>query len=544
MSGIQVNNMLVNLVMAELQMLEQLAPNLDWSGLEGVLAQQYPQVMNAPGWTDIPGGPVEENHWWYQPEIRPDLEISDAGKAEMEAEQSENPVKNHDLQGADLDLGTGHTTKLVAIQDNAAIDTDMAILEGQEILEKFMKDQESDYGPDDFVADGYYTSDGDYVARPKGVVQAERRAAHDKNVLDNNGDGILSAEEMNDGLQNSTYGGGRRRLMVWTDLNNDGKIQANELSKADNLGDAIPGHTRKLEIARNGQSAYGNKDVHARSVRQGDKWGAIANGDYALEMSEFDQHALQGKLTNKDYDLNGDGVVTDLERKSVDLQAAGLRRKLDKNHDNKVTVDELEAAGYKMRVGDQEMSISEFRAKYGDQVQLDPDSFTFDISQLAQSDTNTTAEQLLADVEKLHQAMDGWGTDEEALCNILLNRTPDEIELIKAFYQDKYGSKLEDEVADETSGSLKSSLLQALKGQAKASTPGFDANKDAGDLYEAMDGWGTDEDAIFNILSNRTHDEIQAIKDAYRNKYGGSLYDELDSELSGDDWDLAKKLVA
>jgi len=59
-----------------------------------------------------------------------------------------------------------------------------------------------------------------------------------------------------------------------------------------------------------------------------------------------------------------------------------------------------------------------------------------------------------------------------------------------------------------------------------------------------MDGWGTDEDAIFAILNNPTKQEIDSIKDAYRNKYGGSLYDELDSELSGDDWDPAKKLVS
>ncbi|XP_057648168.1 annexin A13 [Chionomys nivalis] len=62
---------------------------------------------------------------------------------------------------------------------------------------------------------------------------------------------------------------------------------------------------------------------------------------------------------------------------------------------------------------------------------------------------------------------------------------------------------------------------------------GFDADRDAKNLYKACKGMGTDEAAIIEVLSIRTSEQRQQIKQKYKTKYGKDLEDVLKSELSG-----------
>ncbi|XP_058300209.1 annexin A13 isoform X3 [Hylobates moloch] len=69
---------------------------------------------------------------------------------------------------------------------------------------------------------------------------------------------------------------------------------------------------------------------------------------------------------------------------------------------------------------------------------------------------------------------------------------------------------------------------------AKASSPqGFDVDRDAKKLNKACKGMGTNEAAIIEILSGRTSDERQQIKQKYKATYGKELEEVLKSELSG-----------
>ncbi|XP_005992486.1 annexin A8-like protein 1 [Latimeria chalumnae] len=63
--------------------------------------------------------------------------------------------------------------------------------------------------------------------------------------------------------------------------------------------------------------------------------------------------------------------------------------------------------------------------------------------------------------------------------------------------------------------------------------PGFDPDKDAEVLYEAMDGFGTDESAITNVLTRRSNAQRQRIAQAYKDNYGQDLIEDLKSEISG-----------
>lgn len=73
--------------------------------------------------------------------------------------------------------------------------------------------------------------------------------------------------------------------------------------------------------------------------------------------------------------------------------------------------------------------------------------------------------------------------------------------------------------------------------------PPYDASKDIETLYKAMDGWGTDEKAIHSTLGNKTPEEIKAIKEAYKKKYGKSLEAHISSEMSGNDWKKARSAL-
>ena len=57
--------------------------------------------------------------------------------------------------------------------------------------------------------------------------------------------------------------------------------------------------------------------------------------------------------------------------------------------------------------------------------------------------------------------------------------------------------------------------------------------KDAEALRNAMKGIGTDEAAIIKVIANRTNDQRQKIKLAYKTAYGRDLIDDLKSELRG-----------
>lgn len=63
--------------------------------------------------------------------------------------------------------------------------------------------------------------------------------------------------------------------------------------------------------------------------------------------------------------------------------------------------------------------------------------------------------------------------------------------------------------------------------------PGFDANKDAEILHKAMKGFGTDEDIILDLLTQRSNAQRQDIIVGYKTVIGKDLVDDLMSELSG-----------
>lgn len=111
----------------------------------------------------------------------------------------------------------------------------------------------------------------------------------------------------------------------------------------------------------------------------------------------------------------------------------------------------------------------------------------------------------------LKEAIDGWGTDEDAIYSRLRRATPAELKSVVA---DK---KLMADLRDDLSHGEMKKVLDLLDAPIPTK------------LKLAMEGWGTDEAYIHKALASATADELKAIA------ADKSLVAELKSELSGDD---------
>uniref|UniRef100_A0A671U8B3 Annexin n=1 Tax=Sparus aurata TaxID=8175 RepID=A0A671U8B3_SPAAU len=117
-----------------------------------------------------------------------------------------------------------------------------------------------------------------------------------------------------------------------------------------------------------------------------------------------------------------------------------------------------------------------------------------------------------ADAQALRKAMKGFGTDEDAIIDIVAQRSNTQ----RKSPQNKDGIF------------LYSSCCELIIGLML--TP---AEFDAKMMRKAMEGAGTDEHALIEILVTRSNEEIHAMNAAYQNAYKKSLEEAIQSDTSG-----------
>ncbi|XP_062909101.1 annexin A6 isoform X1 [Mobula hypostoma] len=128
------------------------------------------------------------------------------------------------------------------------------------------------------------------------------------------------------------------------------------------------------------------------------------------------------------------------------------------------------------------------------------------------------------DVKALRKAMKGIGTDEEAIINIISQRSNAQRQHLRQQFKSQLGRDLMADLKSEVGGNLQRILLGLMMTAAE-----FDAKQ----LQKAMKGAGTDERALIEILTTRTNHEISDIKETYKEAYHSSLEDDVGSETSG-----------
>ncbi|KAM8760833.1 annexin A1a [Acanthopagrus schlegelii] len=129
------------------------------------------------------------------------------------------------------------------------------------------------------------------------------------------------------------------------------------------------------------------------------------------------------------------------------------------------------------------------------------------------------------DAAVLDRAIKTKGVDENTIIEILVKRSNDQRQQIKAAYQQASGKTLESALKSALKGDLEDVVLALLK------TP---AQYDAQLLKQAMKGLGTDEDTLIEIMASRNNREIVEIKKVYKEEYKKDLEDDIKSDTSGD----------
>lgn len=128
------------------------------------------------------------------------------------------------------------------------------------------------------------------------------------------------------------------------------------------------------------------------------------------------------------------------------------------------------------------------------------------------------------DAKTLRDAMKGFGTDEKAIISVVAYRSNAQRQQIKEKFKSMYGKDLIKELKGELSGHFEDVVLALFM------TP---REHDAFVIYKAIEGAGTDEDALIEILCSRDNQEITEIKQLYKKKHGKDLEKDVRSDTSG-----------
>ncbi|XP_071384193.1 annexin A3-like isoform X1 [Centroberyx affinis] len=128
------------------------------------------------------------------------------------------------------------------------------------------------------------------------------------------------------------------------------------------------------------------------------------------------------------------------------------------------------------------------------------------------------------DAVALRKAIEGLGTEEKTLIDILTRRSSAQRQLICTAYQAATGRTLEEDLKGDTHGDFED-LLVALV------TP--PAAFDCHEVTRAMKGAGTSDSILIEIFASRSNQQIKALCDVYLEETEKKLTLDLKTEVSG-----------
>lgn len=134
---------------------------------------------------------------------------------------------------------------------------------------------------------------------------------------------------------------------------------------------------------------------------------------------------------------------------------------------------------------------------------------------------------LMSDVYLLYDSMDGPGTKEAVLNDVLLGRSNADLQAIKQAYRATCHKNLEDAVKGDLSMKTERHFMMVLaanRAEDAAPVISQQVDDDVNRLYQATEGrMGTDEMVVCSILTQRNDNQIRAISHAYTKRYGKDL---------------------
>lgn len=148
--------------------------------------------------------------------------------------------------------------------------------------------------------------------------------------------------------------------------------------------------------------------------------------------------------------------------------------------------------------------------------------------------------------KQLHKAMDGAGTEEEALVEILCSRGNDEVQQLVDTYEKMYDRPLAEHMCSETGGDFRRLLTLIVTGVRDDSNKvdPDKAKEQAEALYNAGEGkLGTDEEIFNKILAHENFNQLRRIFEEYKEVSGNTIEQAIKHELDGDLKDATLAIV-
>ncbi|XP_029915836.1 annexin A3a isoform X1 [Myripristis murdjan] len=128
------------------------------------------------------------------------------------------------------------------------------------------------------------------------------------------------------------------------------------------------------------------------------------------------------------------------------------------------------------------------------------------------------------DAVALRKAIEGLGTREKTLIDVLTRRSSAQRQLICAAYQEATGRSLEEDLRGDTHGDFEEVLVALV-------TP--PAAYDCHEVARAMKGLGTADSVLIEIFASRSNQQIKALSEVYLEETEKKLTLDLKKEVSG-----------
>ncbi|CAN9512668.1 unnamed protein product [Ophioblennius macclurei] len=129
------------------------------------------------------------------------------------------------------------------------------------------------------------------------------------------------------------------------------------------------------------------------------------------------------------------------------------------------------------------------------------------------------------DAASLKEAIEGIGTNEKVLIDILTQRSSSQRQLICEAYQQETGRSLLEDLKGDTDDDFQHILVALV-------TP--PATFDCHEVMRAMKGAGTEDSTLIEIFASRSNQQIKALSDVYLKETEKLVTLDLKGEVSGD----------
>ncbi|KRK07055.1 annexin B10 isoform X1 [Drosophila yakuba] len=128
------------------------------------------------------------------------------------------------------------------------------------------------------------------------------------------------------------------------------------------------------------------------------------------------------------------------------------------------------------------------------------------------------------DAQVLRAAMKGFGTDEQEIIDVLVGRSNQQRQTIKAVYEAEFERDLVDDLKDELGGKFEDVIVGLMMPPVEYLCK---------QLHASMAGIGTEEATLVEILCTKTNEEMAQIVAVYEERYQRPLAEQMCSETSG-----------